>query len=65
MTGPEHYSAGERCLQAVNDDSEQSLALIAEAQAHFMAASVYAHNRATTELTGLLRAMMDELREHR
>jgi len=34
MTGPEHYQAAERCLSSVDDDSEMSLALLAEAQVH-------------------------------
>ena len=33
-TGPEHYKAAERCLDSVNDDSDLSLALLAEAQVH-------------------------------
>lgn len=34
MTGPEHYRAAEKCLEAVDDDSPLSLALLAEGQLH-------------------------------
>lgn len=34
MTGPEHYHAAEKCMELVDDDSSQSLALLAEAQVH-------------------------------
>jgi hypothetical protein len=63
VTGAEHFEAAERCLSSVVDDSELSMALLAEAQVHATLAAAYAHNRATTELTGLLRAMLDQIRE--
>ena len=33
-TGPEHYQAAERCMSSVDDDSDLSMALLAEAQVH-------------------------------
>ena len=47
MTGPQHYEAAERCLSSVDDDSQMSLALLAEAQVHatlaLAAATALAH----------------------
>ena len=34
MTGPEHYEAAEHCLESVADDSQEAIALLAEAQVH-------------------------------
>lgn len=48
MTGPEHFSEGERLLASCEDhslfdDSEQRRTLAAEAQAHFLAALTASH----------------------
>ena len=76
MTGPEHYKAAEEHLgilliekdpdgwRDALQSGELAVALQA-AQVHATLAGVYAHNRATTELTGLLHAMLDQIRELR
>jgi len=38
IPGREHYQDAKRCLTAVNDDSESSMALLAEAQVHTLLA---------------------------
>jgi hypothetical protein len=64
MTGPEHYREAEQILNPGEyEDMEMTPFHVALAQVHATLAGVYAHNRATTELTGLLQAMLDQIRE--
>ena len=76
MTGSEHYEEAQTLLAMA---SEQAAAIavddptagppgepalsVATALVHATLAAVYAHNRATTELTGLLRLLIDQIRE--
>jgi hypothetical protein len=76
MSGPEHFAEAERLIGAITKpdallptsrvllpgDHGDVLAL---AQIHATLSGVYAHNRATTELTGLLHVMFDQIREAR
>jgi hypothetical protein len=70
VTGPEHYAEAERLLPIATQlmDSQQdalAMPVLAKAQVHVMLAGVWAHNRALTELTGLLRLMLDQASEAR
>ena len=69
MTGPEHYAEAQRLIEWAGGPGSDGHApearaeAIGTAQVHATLAQVYAHNRATTELTGLLNAMLDRIQE--
>ena len=68
MDGPSHYQHAETLLDLASDDetgSDLENFHLRKAQVHATLAGVWVHNRALTELTGLLRLMLDQASEAR
>ena len=63
MTGPDHYLAAERLIALAQSEHNRDLrtSLHARAQVHATLAVAYAHNRTTTELIGLMQALLTRI----
>ena len=64
MTGPGHYLAAERLVEVAKDaelGSDNEDHSLKAAQVHATLALAYAHNRTTTELIGLMQALLTRI----